>query len=189
MSATSGPVHYIFLRQASADHDGAAFAWPPKGAATDGESTIAVAAQLVAEVDGWRVTSLADVPVADAIPENALVVSRDSELTFSDPRADASAQLLALRVEQRGADVGDVLTHLVLLPVTGGGKVAAQPSVVPATALVLTEYAERGGRSLASLGIRGGTRELAEMPIWLPDAAVQQSAEAAVDRAVLLPHA
>ncbi|HEY7984767.1 MAG TPA: BON domain-containing protein [Ktedonobacterales bacterium] len=189
MSATSGPVHYIFLLRANAGQDGASFTWPPTEAASDGESTIAEAAQLVADEGGWRVAPLAELPAADAIPENALVVTRDSEFTFTDPRAEASAQLLALRVEQGGVDVGDVLTHLVVLPVTGAGKVAAQASVVPAAALVLTEYAERGGRSMASLGIRGGTRELAEMPVWLPDSAVQQSAEEAVDRAVLLPHA
>jgi hypothetical protein len=189
MSATSGPVHYIYLRRDSANQDGASFAWPPAEAASDGESVVSLAAQLVAEVGGWRVAPLAELPAADAIPENALVVTRDSELTFTDPRADANTQLLALRVEQAGAGEGDALTHLVVLPVTGAGKVAAQAFVVPAAALVLTEYAERGGRSTASLGIRGGPRELGEMPVWLPDAEVQQSAEAAVDRAVLLPHA
>jgi predicted nucleic acid-binding protein len=184
MSATSGPVHYIFLRWANARQD----AWPPVDAAGEGDAVVAVAAQLVADAQAWRVTPLAELPALADIPENALVVTRESELTFTDERAaDASAQLLALRVEH--VDGGDVLTHLVVLPTTGSGKVAAQGHVVPAAALVLTEYAERGGRSAASLGLRGGPRELADTPIWLPDPMVQAAAEVAVDRAVLLPHA
>jgi predicted nucleic acid-binding protein len=188
MSASSGPVHYIFLRQADAEPNGAQPAWPPAEAASDGESVVAAAAQLVADAEGWSVTPLGQVPALADIPESALVVTRDTELTFTDERAaDDTAHLLALRVEQAGA--GDVLTHVVALPVTGAGKVAAQPSVVPAAALVLTEYAERGGRSAASLGLRGGPREVSAMPVWLPDSAIQSAAEAAVDRAVLLPHA
>jgi hypothetical protein len=157
---------------------------------SDGESVVAVAAQMMADADGWHVASLATLPRPDDIPENVLVVTRESELTFTDERAaDASAQLLALRVEQQGAGAWDLLTHLVVLPVSGSGKIGPQGHVAPAAALLLTEYAERGGRSMASLGLRGGPRELAEMPVWLPDPMVQASAEAAVDRAVLPPHA
>jgi hypothetical protein len=188
MSATSGPVHYIYLRSTGAPTDGGQPAWPPAEVTSDGESVVAEAAQMVVDADGWHVAPLAALPALEAIPENALVVTRASELTFTDERAaDASAQLLGLRVEPQGA--GDVLTHLVVLPVSGSGKVGAQARVAPVAALMLTEYAERGGRSIASLGLRGGPRELAEMPVWLPDPQVQASAEAAVDRAVLPPHA
>ena len=191
MAATTNPVHYLFMRREGPAQPGDPEDWPPTVTQVGSEDVICVAIQLTAAEDGWRAQPLQQVPVVEDIPENALVVTRDTELGFSEGRGgDAVAALLGARVENDTPKEPGLLTQVVIQ--ARGGPLpwrVTRAVVVPAAALVLSSYAERGGRSEATLDLRLAPSDLADLPVWLPDAAIEPAAARAVDRAVLSPKA
>ena len=191
MSAASGPVQYVFLRREGVPKPGDPAGWPPEGAQASSEGAVAAAVQLVAAAHGWQVTPLQTVPPVSEIPEDALVLSRDTELGFSAGRpTDMTAALLGVRIEDVSESEPARLVHLVVgAKAAGSGRRMGQPTVVPAEALVLAAYEERGGQSAAALALKLAPGDLARMPQWMLDIAVERLAAEAVDRAVLLPHA
>jgi RNA polymerase sigma-70 factor (ECF subfamily) len=191
MAATTNPVHYLFMRREDSAQPGDPEDWPPAVMQVGSEDVICVAIQVTVTEDGWRAQPLQQVPSVEDIPENALVVTRDTELAFSEGRGgDAVAALLGARVESDTPKEPGLLTQVVIL--ARGGPLpwrVTRPVVVPASALVLSSYAERGGRSEATLDLRLAPSDLGELPVWLPDAAIEPLAVLAVDRAVLSPRA
>lgn len=190
MTAASGPVRYLFLRREGPDKEGDPQGWPPAVAQTGSDDVVCVGIQLTASGDGWRTEPLPRVPDVAEIPENVLVVTRDTELGFTLGRpADTIVMLLGARVEEVEAKEPGRLTHLVVARPGGSGRRAGQAVVVPASALVLAQYVEREGRTEAALGLRMTPAELSSATPWMMDAAVMARATVAVDRAVLSPRA
>jgi hypothetical protein len=147
--------------------------------------------QVTAAADGWCAVPLPAIPEPAAIPEDALVLTRDTELALVRGRdEDTVLALLGARVAAQDAAAAGVLTHLVVLPLTSGQpRRGARPLLVPASRLLVTDYQERLGRAQAGLGARLAAAELGQLAPWLPDAAVEALAAEAVDRAVPSPRA
>jgi osmotically-inducible protein OsmY len=186
MTAASGPVRYLFLRREGPAKDSDLPGWPPAVAQVGAEDTVCVAVQLTASGDGWRADPLQGVPEAADIPENVLVVTRDTELGFTLGRpTDTVVMLLGARVEEVAPKEPGLLTHLVVARPDGAGRRAGQPLVVPASAMVVTHYVEHEGRTEAALGLRMAPGDLGSATPWMMDAAVTAHATSAVDRAVL----
>jgi osmotically-inducible protein OsmY len=164
--------------------------WPPSIADVASDDQVCVAAQLTPTEDGWRVEPLQAVPAVADIPENALVVTRDTELGFTLGRpSDASALLLGLRVEDDEPGRPGRLVHVVVTPGGIHGRRAGTPRVVPARSLVVTEYMEQHGQTQAAIGLRLSPADLQEAKQWMSDRAVEVAASRVVDRAVLSPRA
>jgi BON domain len=191
MAGATNPVHYLFMRREGPAQEGDPKDWPPATTRVGSEDVVCVAIQLTAAADGWRAAPLQAVPAVAEIPEDALVVTRQSELGFTEGRGgDAVVALLGARVEEVAANEPGRVTHVVVHGREGGLlRRLTRPVVVPAAALVLSTYAERGGLSEATLDLRLTPGELADLPVWLPDEAIEALAEQAVDRAVLSPRA
>jgi hypothetical protein len=145
------------------------------------------ALQLVATADGWHATPLPSVPPVEEIPENTLVVTRDTEMGFLLGRpGDDLVALLGARVERWASSEPEQLTHIIVFPTAGGvARRQPRPLVVPASAIVLSSYAERAGRAEASLDLRMSPGELAEAIPWMPDATIEQISSGVVDSVVL----
>lgn len=190
MTEASGPAHYLYMRREGAATEDDPRGWPPTIADVASDDVVCVAAQLTPAEGGWRVEPLQAVPAVDDIPENALVVTRDTELGLTQGRAtDATALLLGLRVEQDAPREPGRLVHLVVTPAGTPGRRTGTPRVVPAQALVVTEYRERHGQAQAAIGLRLSPGELQEAKPWMVDPAVEAVAARVVDRAVLSPRA
>lgn len=188
MAVASGPVRYLYLRQEGTPATSDPKDWPPPAAHFGDDDATYVAVQMMAAEDGWRVEPLDAVPLEADIPEGALVMSRATELGFIQGRSDATVALLGVRVEETEPKAPGRLTHLVVYG-RGGGVRTVRPVVVPASEIVVTSYAERAGRTEATLDLRGAPSNLVAYSPWLPDAAIAPLAERAVDDAVLSPRA
>lgn len=190
MTDATGPAHYLFLsREGPATEDDPS-AWPPAIADLASEDVVCVAAQLAPAEGGWRVEPLQAVPNVADIPENALVVTRDTEFGFTQGRpTDATAMLLGLRVEDDEPGQPARLVHLIVTPAGTPGRRGGAPRVVSAQALVITEYQERHGQTQAALGLRCAPTEVQEAKQWMADPAIEAVATRVVDRAVLSPRA
>jgi BON domain len=190
MAAATGPVRYLFLRRETPGAGGDLKGWPPALPQVGAEDVICSAVQLVAAEDGWRAEPLQRVPAEAEVPENALVLTRDTEFGFVGGRpTDVTVALLGVRVEEIAPKEAGHLTHVVVARPATSGRQPGQPTVVPASALVVTDYVERRGRTEATLGLRLSPSDLAHLPPWMPDAAVEAVASLAVDGAVLSPRA
>jgi hypothetical protein len=190
MTAASGPVHYLFLRRDGPASEDDPSGWPPAIAEAGSEDFVCVAAQMAVTEDGWQAEPLQQVPDLDDIPENALVVTRNTELGFTQGRsAEVTSLLLGLRVEETSPDRPSRLTHVVVTRAGVPGRRGGPPIIVPATGLVVTQYLERAGRTEAALGLRYSPGDMAMMKQWLPDTAIEEVASHVVDRAVLSPRA
>jgi hypothetical protein len=191
MTAASKPVRYFFMRREGPAQAGDPPDWPPVVTRVGAEDVTCAAIQLAAAADGWHAEPLQQVPGMEAIPEHALVVTLDTELGLLEGRGgDEIVALLGVRVEECAPREPDRVTHFVVQPRAGTVlRRLSRPVVAPASTLVLSTYAERGGQSEATLDLRLAPGDLAEMPVWLPDAAIEPLAERAVDRAVLSPRA
>lgn len=188
MTVASGPVRYLYLRQAGPLTPGDLKDWPPPATQFADDDATCVAVRMMPAEDGWHVEPLDDMPVPDDIPEGALVMSRETEFGFTAGRHEATVALLGVRVEELEPKTPGRLTHLVVYGY-GGNVRTARPVVVPAAAIVVTSYAERGGRTEATLDLRGAPGELANYMPWLPDTTIEALAVRAVDEAVLSPRA
>lgn len=188
MAVASGPVHYLYLRHEGPLVPGALKDWPPPASHFGDDDATCVAVRMMATEDGWHVAPLDQVPVPADIPEGALVMSRETEFGFTAGKPDATVALLGVRVEELEPKTPGRLTHLVVFG-HGGNVRTARPVVVPVAAIVVTNYAERAGRTEASLDLRGAPGDLANYMPWLPDTAIEPLAVRAVDDAVLSPRA
>ncbi len=190
MAAASGPVRYLYLRREGPDKQGDPKGWPPALPQVGAEDLICVAVHLGPDETSWRAEPLSRVPDINEIPENTLVVTRDTEFGFISGRpTDQISLLLAARVEAIAPDEPGLLTHLVVSRPSAPGHRIGAPVVVPASAMVVTDYVERGGYATAALGFRLSPAELADMTPWMPDDAIEPAAIYAVDQAVLSPRA
>ena len=188
MAVASGPVRYLFLRREGPGKEGDLPGWPPALPQVGAEDVECVAVQLTPAAFGWRAEPLDHIPGPAAIPENTLVVTRDTEFGLLLGRqSDAAVPLLAARVEEVTAKEPGRLTHVVVARPVGIDR--TQPTVVSASSIVVTQYVERRNRTEAALGLRLSPGQLAEMTPWVPDGALEAAAERAVDRAVLSPRA
>jgi hypothetical protein len=186
MAAGSHPVHYLFLRREGPPREGDPPDWPTTITRMGSDDVMCVAVQLAAAADGWHAEPLQRVPPTAEIPEDALVLTRDTELGLLLGRSDDAVAFLGARVEMVAPKEPGRLTHVVVQPHTSGlARRPRRPVVVPATALVLSNYAERQGRTEASLDLRFGASDLADMTPWLPDETIEALAARALDGAVL----
>jgi BON domain len=190
MTAASGPAHYLYLRRVGPATEDDPNGWPPAIADLASEDAVCVAAQLTSAEGGWRVVALDAVPAVADIPEDSLVVTRDTELGFTQGRhTEATALLLGLRVEDDHPGQPCRLDHVVVTPAGMPGRRTGAPRVIPSHALVITEYREQHGQSQAAIGLRLTPADLQEAKQWMVDVAVEAVASRAVDRAVLSPRA
>lgn len=185
MAAASGPVRYLFLRREGPEREGEPADWPPPVLDVTSDDQACVALQVAATADGWSVTPLAKVPPLDAIPADTFVLSRDTALGLLLGRGDDVVALLAARAERTEPKEPERLTHLVVFPTEGALARRARPTVVPASAIVLSDFVERGGQTRAAMDLRLSAAELSELPPWLPDATLEGIASSVVDQAVL----
>jgi hypothetical protein len=81
------------------------------------------------------------------------------------------------------------LVHVVVTPPGTEGRRAGAPRVVPAQALVITEYVERRGQTQAALGLRLAPADVQAAKQWIADPAIEAIAERTVDSTVLSPRA
>jgi hypothetical protein len=188
MVVASGPVRYLYLRGEGPLGAGDLKDWPPPDTQRGEDDATCVAVRMLAAEDGWHVEALEQVPAEAEIPEDALVMSHATELGFTAGRPDAAVALLGVRVEEAEPKAAQRLTHLVVYGQSGGAR-TARPVVIPAAAIVVTNYAERSGRTEATLDLRMAPGELNACAPWLPDASIEGLAVRAVDDAVLSPRA
>lgn len=186
MAAGSHPVHYLFLRREGPAQEGDPLDWPTAITRVGSDDVMCVAIQLAAAEDGWRAEPLQRIPPIEEIPENALVLTRDTELGFVLGRSDETVVFLGCRVEETAPNEPGRVTHVVVYAQSGGlARRLRRPVVVPTTALVLSSYAEHQGQTQASLDLRLSAGDLADMTLWLPDESIEPLASRAVDDAVL----
>ena len=189
MAVASGPVRYLFLRREGVLPEGDLKDWPPPVGQFGDDDAACVAVQMIAAEDGWRVEPLSQIPAEADIPEGALVMSRDTEFGFTGGRPDTTVALVGVRIEEVEPKAPGRLTHLVVYPRGGFGARAARPVVAPASVIVLANYAERAGRTEATLDLKMPPSDLAQYSPWLPDTSIEPLAVHAVDEAVLSPRA
>ncbi|HEX6122047.1 MAG TPA: BON domain-containing protein [Ktedonobacterales bacterium] len=184
MHVTTGPARYFFLRQPKGVKEEVPN-WPPTiKPLQQPDNWICVAVYLHAEEHGWRAEAVREESELRADAGGAFLLTRETALGLApDGRGSATAlDLLGVRVALLGEKGPEYATHLVVRATgLGGGK---PPVVVPITALVLGGYLEHGDRAEAQLDLRLTTGELASMPPYLPDAAIERQANRALDAVI-----
>jgi hypothetical protein len=185
MHVTTGPARYFFLRQPKGINAKGVKEevpnWPPTiKPLQQPDNWICVAAYLHAEEHGWRAEAVREESELRADAGGAFLLTRETALGLAPEGRGGNTtglDLLGVRVALLGEKGPEYATHLVVR-VAGSGKA---PVVVPVTALVLGGYLEHGNQAEAQLDLRLTMGELASMPPYLPDAAIERQANRALD--------
>jgi hypothetical protein len=116
------------------------------------------------------------------------VLTRDTTIgaTPDDRRVVADLALMGVRVALEGEKGPEYATHLVVRVLDGGAGTPKRPVIVPIEKLVLGQYVERGKRSVATvqLNLQLTGAELAQMPVYMPDALIERYVHQSLDEVV-----
>jgi hypothetical protein len=191
MPALTGPARYLFLRRARGNED--VPRWPPALKLHPWpEHQIVAAVELTREEPGWQLGRIEQTGLLLDEPTNGLWFSRQSAfgLVPNGQRNPADFDLLGVRVVRPEEKGPEYASHLIvrLQPGTARG-LPKDAIVVPIDSLVLTEYYEGPKGTRAICDLRLSYAALNAMPAYLPDEAILDLANRAVDQAVENPRA
>lgn len=188
MVAATGPARYFFLRRIKGAHEEVPH-WPPEIKPLqlpDNQVTLAVL--LFPEEGGWRAEMAKDEASLNGDLGGAFVLTRDTTIGASPDgrRVIADLALLGVRVAFAGDKGPEYATHLVARILDGGAGVPKRPIVIPIERLVLGQYVERGKRTVATaqLNLQLSVGDLAQMPLYMPDAVIERYVERTLDEAI-----
>lgn len=190
MHVTTGPARYFFLRRPPGAKEDVPN-WPPAiKPLQQPDNWICAAVYLTAEEVGWRAQPVRDEAGMAGDASGALLLTRETALGLvqDNRRAATVLNLLGVRVVQGASDPAEYASHMLVR--VAGGLGLGMPKhtlVVPITALVLSAYLEHADTAEAQLDLRLAPSELASMPPYLPDPAIEQAASRALDAAILSP--
>jgi len=149
---------------------------------------VTVAVLLYPEEGGWRAEMVKDEAALNGDLGGAFVLTRDTTIgaTPDDRRVVADLALMGVRVALEGEKGPEYATHLVVRVLDGGAGTPKRPVVVPIEKLVLGQYVERGKRSVATvqLNLQLTGAELAQMPVYMPDALIERYVHQSLDEVV-----
>lgn len=188
MVVAAGPARYFFLRRIRGAHEEIPH-WPPEIKPLqlpDNQVTLAVL--LYPEEDGWRAEQVNDEAALRGDLGGAFVLTRDTTIgvTPDDRRVIADLVLMGVRVALGGDKGPEFATHLVVRVLSGGSGAPKRPVVAPVERLVLGQYVERGKRTIASaqLNLQMSAAELAELPEYMHDAAIERYVQRTLDETI-----
>jgi hypothetical protein len=152
------------------------------------DNQVTVAVLLYPEEGGWRAEMVKDEAALNGDLGGAFVLTRDTTIgaTPDDRRVVADLALMGVRVALEGEKGPEYATHLVVRVLDGGAGTPKRPVVVPIEKLVLGQYVERGKRSVATvqLNLQLTGAELAQMPVYMPDALIERYVHQSLDEVV-----
>jgi BON domain len=184
----TGPARYFFLRRIRGAHEEVPH-WPPEIKPLQlPDNQVTVAVLLYPEEGGWRAEMVKDEAALNGDLGGAFVLTRDTTIgaTPDDRRVVADLALMGVRVALEGEKGPEYATHLVVRVLDGGAGTPKRPVVVPIEKLVLGQYVERGKRSVATvqLNLQLTGAELAQMPVYMPDALIERYVHQSLDEVV-----
>ena len=184
----TGPARYFFLRRIRGAHEEVPH-WPPEIKLLQlPDNQVTVAVLLYPEEGGWRAEMVKDEAALNGDLGGAFVLTRDTTIgaTPDDRRVVADLALMGVRVALEGEKGPEYATHLVVRVLDGGAGTPKRPVVVPIEKLVLGQYVERGKRSVATvqLNLQLTGAELAQMPVYMPDALIERYVHQSLDEVV-----
>jgi BON domain-containing protein len=184
----TGPARYFFLRRIRGAHEEVPH-WPPEIKPLQlPDNQVTVAVLLYPEEGGWRAEMVKDEAALNGDLGGAFVLTRDTTIgaTPDDRRVVADLALMGVRVALEGEKGPEYATHLVVRVLDGGAGTPKRPVIVPIEKLVLGHYVERGKRSVATvqLNLQLTGAELAQMPVYMPDALIERYVHQSLDEVV-----
>lgn len=184
----TGPARYFFLRRIRGAHEEVPH-WPPEIKPLQlPDNQVTVAVLLYPEEGGWRAEMVKDEAALNGDLGGAFVLTRDTTIgaTPDDRRVVADLALMGVRVALEGEKGPEYATHLVVRVLDGGAGTPKRPVIVPIEKLVLGQYVERGKRSVATvqLNLQLTGAELAQMPVYMPDALIERYVHQSLDEVV-----
>jgi len=184
----TGPARYFFLRRIRGAHEEVPH-WPPEIKPLQlPDNQVTVAVLLYPEEGGWRAEMVKDEAALNGDLGGAFVLTRDTTIgaTPDDRRVVADLALMGVRVALEGEKGPEYAAHLVVRVLDGGAGAPKRPVVVPIEKLVLGQYVERGKRSVATvqLNLQLTGAELAQMPVYMPDALIERYVHQSLDEVV-----
>ena len=184
----TGPARYFFLRRIRGAHEEVPH-WPPEIKLLQlPDNQVTVAVLLYPEEGGWRAEMVKDEAALNGDLGGAFVLTRDTTIgaTPDDRRVVADLALMGVRVALEGEKGPEYATHLVVRVLDGGAGTPKRPVIVPIEKLVLGQYVERGKRSVATvqLNLQLTGAELAQMPVYMPDALIERYVHQSLDEVV-----